>query len=227
MPWPKGGAWVRRRMICRTAVIVSAFSCRLVLRRWPPSRRATLAKAMIGIGRMCAVLQARTLSRNRAKRLGWGSRMVGKGRQRRSTVKIPIKGRAGGCQLSFFSLQNLRFAFPLVQRYRRSFRCCRYGNRANFARTGTFHRRLDLRDYAPHVGVGRPDVQGFVGSLVGFSAIKGVFVTTSHLQRPCDRLRPPPAAARGPDRRRSPRRANDRTRRGRSRKPHHRGEAPG
>jgi hypothetical protein len=38
--------------------------------------------------------------------------MVGKGRQRRSTVKILIKGRAGGCQLSFSSLQNLRFAFP-------------------------------------------------------------------------------------------------------------------
>jgi restriction system protein len=27
--------------------------------------------------------------------------------------------------------------------------------------------------------VGRPEVQGFVGSLVGFGATKGVFVTTS------------------------------------------------
>ncbi len=27
--------------------------------------------------------------------------------------------------------------------------------------------------------MGRPDVQGFVGSLVGFGATKGVFVTTS------------------------------------------------
>ncbi len=110
--------------------------------------------------------------------------MVGKDRQRRSTVKIAIKGRAGGCQLSFSPLQNLRFAFPPVQRYRRSFRCCRYGNRSNFARTGTLHRRLALRDYAPHVGVGRPDVQGFVGSPVGFGATKGVFVTTSSFSAP-------------------------------------------
>ncbi len=46
--------------------------------------------------------------------------------------------------------------------------------------------RLDLdriyvqaKRYALHINVGRPDVQGFVGSLVGLGASKGVFVTTS------------------------------------------------
>jgi restriction system protein len=38
---------------------------------------------------------------------------------------------------------------------------------------------VQAKRYAPHVGVGRPEVQGFVGSLVGFGATKGVFVTTS------------------------------------------------
>lgn len=38
---------------------------------------------------------------------------------------------------------------------------------------------LQAKRYAPHVTVGRNDVQGFVGSLVGFGATKGVFVTTS------------------------------------------------
>lgn len=38
---------------------------------------------------------------------------------------------------------------------------------------------VQAKRYAPHVGVGRPEVQGFVGSLVGLGASKGVFVTTS------------------------------------------------
>ncbi|WP_287073862.1 restriction endonuclease [Mesorhizobium sp.] len=33
--------------------------------------------------------------------------------------------------------------------------------------------------HAAHVAVGRPEVQGFVGRLVGLGATKGVFVTTS------------------------------------------------
>lgn len=38
---------------------------------------------------------------------------------------------------------------------------------------------VQAKRYAPGTSVGRPDVQGFVGSLVGISATKGVFVTTS------------------------------------------------
>lgn len=38
---------------------------------------------------------------------------------------------------------------------------------------------VQAKRYAPGNGVGRPDVQGFVGSLVGFGATKGVFVTTA------------------------------------------------
>ena len=38
---------------------------------------------------------------------------------------------------------------------------------------------VQAKRYAAHVGVGRPEVQGFVGSLVGLGATKGVFVTTS------------------------------------------------
>ena len=38
---------------------------------------------------------------------------------------------------------------------------------------------IQAKRYAPGVGVGRPEVQGFVGSLVGLGATKGVFVTTS------------------------------------------------
>lgn len=43
---------------------------------------------------------------------------------------------------------------------------------------------VQAKRYAPHVSVGRPDVQGFVGSLVGFGASKGVFVTTSTFSAP-------------------------------------------
>ena len=43
---------------------------------------------------------------------------------------------------------------------------------------------LQAKRYAPHVSVGRPEVQGFVGSLVGRGASKGVFVTTSSFARP-------------------------------------------
>ena len=43
---------------------------------------------------------------------------------------------------------------------------------------------IQAKRYAPHIGVGRPDVQGFVGSLVGFGATKGVFVTTSSFSAP-------------------------------------------
>ncbi|MCA2376987.1 restriction endonuclease [Agrobacterium sp. 22-211-1] len=43
---------------------------------------------------------------------------------------------------------------------------------------------VQAKRYAAHVGVGRPEVQGFVGSLVGFGATKGVFVTTSSFSTP-------------------------------------------
>ena len=38
---------------------------------------------------------------------------------------------------------------------------------------------VQAKRYAAHVGIGRPEIQGFVGSLVGLGATKGVFVTTS------------------------------------------------
>lgn len=43
---------------------------------------------------------------------------------------------------------------------------------------------LQAKRYSSHVSVGRPEVQGFVGSLVGHGATKGVFVTTSSFARP-------------------------------------------
>lgn len=43
---------------------------------------------------------------------------------------------------------------------------------------------VQAKRYAPHVGVGRPEIQGFVGSLVGLGATKGVFVTTSGFSGP-------------------------------------------
>jgi len=43
---------------------------------------------------------------------------------------------------------------------------------------------IQAKRYAAHVGVGRPEIQGFVGSLVGFGATKGVFVTTSSFSVP-------------------------------------------
>lgn len=39
---------------------------------------------------------------------------------------------------------------------------------------------VQAKRYAPHVSVGRPEVQSFVGSLVGLGATRGVFVTTSN-----------------------------------------------
>ena len=38
---------------------------------------------------------------------------------------------------------------------------------------------VQAKRFASHVSVGRPEIQGFVGSLVGLGATKGVFVTTS------------------------------------------------
>lgn len=38
---------------------------------------------------------------------------------------------------------------------------------------------VQAKRYAAHVSVQRPEIQAFVGSLVGFGAAKGVFVTTS------------------------------------------------
>ena len=38
---------------------------------------------------------------------------------------------------------------------------------------------VQAKRYASSVTVGRPDIQGFVGRLIGFGANKGVFVTTS------------------------------------------------
>jgi restriction system protein len=43
---------------------------------------------------------------------------------------------------------------------------------------------VQAKRYAAHVGVGRPEIQGFVGSLVGLGATKGVFVTTSSFSAP-------------------------------------------
>ncbi|MBD8619272.1 restriction endonuclease [Sphingomonas sp. CFBP 13728] len=43
---------------------------------------------------------------------------------------------------------------------------------------------VQAKRYALHVGVGRPEIQGFVGSLVGLGATKGVFVTTSTFSAP-------------------------------------------
>lgn len=43
---------------------------------------------------------------------------------------------------------------------------------------------IQAKRYAPHVCVGRPEIQGFVGSLVGLGATKGVFVTTSTFSSP-------------------------------------------
>lgn len=42
---------------------------------------------------------------------------------------------------------------------------------------------VQAKRYALHVGVGRPEIQGFVGSLVGLGANKGVFVTTSSFSK--------------------------------------------
>lgn len=43
---------------------------------------------------------------------------------------------------------------------------------------------VQAKRYAPGHAVGRPDVNAFVGSLVGLGASKGVFVTTSTFSRP-------------------------------------------
>jgi restriction system protein len=43
---------------------------------------------------------------------------------------------------------------------------------------------VQAKRYAAHVGIGRPEIQGFVGSLVGMGANKGVFVTTSSFSSP-------------------------------------------
>lgn len=43
---------------------------------------------------------------------------------------------------------------------------------------------IQAKRYAPGSQVGRPDVNGFVGSLVGLGATKGVFVTTSTFSQP-------------------------------------------
>jgi len=43
---------------------------------------------------------------------------------------------------------------------------------------------VQAKRYAPGNPIGRPDVNGFVGSLVGFGATKGVFVTTSTFSQP-------------------------------------------
>jgi restriction system protein len=43
---------------------------------------------------------------------------------------------------------------------------------------------IQAKRYAATSSVGRPEIQGFVGSLVGFGATKGVFVTTSSFSAP-------------------------------------------
>lgn len=43
---------------------------------------------------------------------------------------------------------------------------------------------VQAKRYAPHISVGRPQVNEFIGSLVGLGASKGVFVTTSGFSSP-------------------------------------------
>lgn len=43
---------------------------------------------------------------------------------------------------------------------------------------------VQAKRYAPDAGVSRPEIQSFVGSLVGLGASKGVFVTTSSFSAP-------------------------------------------
>ena len=43
---------------------------------------------------------------------------------------------------------------------------------------------IQAKRYARHIAVGRPEMQAFVGSLVGLGASKGVFVTTSGFSTP-------------------------------------------
>ena len=43
---------------------------------------------------------------------------------------------------------------------------------------------VQAKRYSQHISVGRPEIQGFVGSLVGLGATKGVFVTTSSFSTP-------------------------------------------
>ncbi|MFN7496055.1 MAG: restriction endonuclease [Hyphomonadaceae bacterium] len=43
---------------------------------------------------------------------------------------------------------------------------------------------VQAKRYAPNTSVGRPEIQAFVGSLVGLGASKGVFVTTSTFSNP-------------------------------------------
>ena len=49
----------------------------------------------------------------------------------------------------------------------------------NEDRLGLDRLYIQAKRYAPGNVIGRPDVQAFVGSLVGRGATKGVFVTTS------------------------------------------------
>ncbi|MEP0324088.1 restriction endonuclease [Bauldia litoralis] len=49
----------------------------------------------------------------------------------------------------------------------------------NEDRLGLDRLYVQAKRYAPPNTIGRPDVQGFLGSLVGLGATKGVFVTTS------------------------------------------------
>ena len=44
---------------------------------------------------------------------------------------------------------------------------------------------VQAKRYTPGNSIGRPEVQGFVGSLVGLGATKGVFVTTSSFSTQC------------------------------------------
>ncbi|WP_349291997.1 restriction endonuclease [Gluconobacter sp. Dm-74] len=43
---------------------------------------------------------------------------------------------------------------------------------------------MPAKHHATNVSVGRPDIQAFVGSLVGHGSSKGVFVTTSSFSTP-------------------------------------------
>ena len=43
---------------------------------------------------------------------------------------------------------------------------------------------IRAKRYAPHSSIGRPEIQGFAGSLVGLGASKGVFVTTATFSAP-------------------------------------------
>ncbi len=86
---------------------------------------------------------------------------------------------------------------------------------------------VQAKRYAPGSPVGRPDVNGFVGSLVGLGATKGVFVTTSTFSQPARDYVRAPCPAGNLDRRPGAGGPDERARRRCSRLPYRRVQAAG